>query len=334
MPSPAIAGLRFPHERVLLSRTKLAYVHLRNLLTDAKRDRAAKVFGYVAVWLPDGMLVLFLQEGEVVNATTSMDGIEWHAIPIAEAIARIPPEPELGEICFHEADDEQLACMWEAQHQPDEAWPAELDPTNARALFPYLRATTWDGMMEIVRDGSRHYLVFRDGSVVRTFLADDSQGPIPSRVLALFEPTRQGGRVRVRRWNVPPALPVQASPALIAAYRDLMRRLVDRLHLGGSAGAHDLADSARHMLVEQHPVLAHFRVAPPGVMLTPPTRDPVVSSRALTSAIAAWVGELLFATSDYGGATPESVLAELTRERRHMLQSAGFFELLPWTVTF
>ena len=24
----------------------------------------------------------------------------------------------------------------------------------------------------------------------------------------------------------------------------------------------------------------------------------------------------------------------LTRERRHMLQSAGFYELLPWTVTF
>jgi len=31
----ALAGLRFPHERILLPRTKLAYVHLRNLLIDA-----------------------------------------------------------------------------------------------------------------------------------------------------------------------------------------------------------------------------------------------------------------------------------------------------------
>ena len=31
---------RFPHERVLLPRTKLAYVHLPNLLSDAKRDRS------------------------------------------------------------------------------------------------------------------------------------------------------------------------------------------------------------------------------------------------------------------------------------------------------
>lgn len=328
MPAPAIAGLRFPHERILLSRTKLAYVHLRNLITDAKRDRAARVFGYVAIWLPDGLVVLYMQEGEVVNATFSADGDQWHAMPIAEAIAKVPGEPEFGEICFHECDDEQLACMWQAQHQETEAWPAELTVTDARSLFPYLRATTWDGMLEIVKDGSRHFLVFRDGSVVRTFIADDSQGPVPARVLKLFEPSRFGGKLRVRRWGVPPALPAQASPALIAAYRDLLARLMERLRAGGSEGAYELAESARTMLVERHPVLAQLRV---GVA---PTRDPVVSSEALTGAVAAWVGELLFATSDFGGATPESVLAELTRERRHMLQSAGFYERLPWTVTF
>ena len=333
MPAPAIAELRFPHERILLGRTKLAYVHLRNLLTDAKRDRAARVFGYVAIWLPDGMVMLYLQEGEVVNATWSTDGDRWQPMAIAEAIAKAPPEPELGEICFHEADDEQLACMWEAQHAPADEWPAELNASDPRSLFPFLRASTWDGMMEIVKDGERHYLIFRDGSVVRTFLADDSQGPVPARVLKLFDPSRHGGKTRSRRWNIPPALPVQASPALIGAYRDLVRRLVDRLHSGGSAGAREVAESARTVLVERHPVLQYFPLGRAGT--TPvPTRDPVVSPDALTPAIAAWVGELLFATSDYGGATPESVLSDLTRERRHMLQSAGFYELLPWTVTF
>ena len=334
MPSPTIAGLRFPHERILLGRTKLAYVHLRNLLTDAKRDRAARVFGYVAIWLPDGVLLLYMQEGEVVNATHSHDGVTWQAISIADAVAKVPAVPELGEVCFHEAEDEQLACMWEAQHGAVDPWPAELDAGDPRALFPYLRATTWDGMIEIAKDGARHYLVFRDGSVVRTFLADESQGPVPARVLKLFDPSRHGGRTQARRWNVPPALPVQASPALIAAYRDLMKRLVERLRAGGSEGAHELAESARRVLMERHPVLACFRLGAPGH--TPvPMHDPVVTPEALTPAIAAWVGELLFATSDFsGGATPESVLSELTRERRHMLQSAGFYELLPWTVTF
>ena len=333
MPAHAIAGLRFPHERILLGRTKLAYVHLRNLLTDAKRDRSARVFGYVAIWLPDGIIVLYLQEGEVVNATHSVDGDTWNAMAIAEAIAHIPPEPELGDICFHEADDEQLACMWESQHAPTEPWPAELEINDPRTLFPYLRATTWDGMIEITKDAARHYLIFRDGSVVRTFLADDSEGPVPARVLKLFDPSPRGGKVRARRWNVPPALPVQAPPALIGAYRDLVRKLVEHLEARGSGGARELAESARGMLVERHPVLMYFPLAVRGQ--TPvPTRDPVVTQDMLTPAIAAWVGEVLMAASDYGSSSPESVLAELTRERRHMLQSAGFYELLPWTVTF
>lgn len=333
MPAHAIAGLRFPHERILLGRTKLAYVHLRNLLTDAKRDRTGRVFGYVAIWLADGIVVLYLQEGEVANATHSMDGETWHPIAIAEAIAKVPPEPESGDICFHEADDEQLACMWEAQHTPADPWPAELDIDNPRVLFPYIRATTWDGMMEIAKDGARHYLVFRDGSVVRTFLADDSEGPVPARVLKLFDPSPRGGKVRARRWNVPPALPMQASPALIGAYRDLIRRIVEHLQSSGSSAARELAESARAMLVERHPVLMYFPIGLPGH--TPvPARDPVVTPQLLTPAIAAWVGELLLATSDYGSTSPELVLSELTRERRHMLQSAGFYELLPWTVTF
>ena len=44
MPS-TVAGLRYPHTRVLLPRTRLAYVHLRNLLTDAKRDRSRARLG-------------------------------------------------------------------------------------------------------------------------------------------------------------------------------------------------------------------------------------------------------------------------------------------------
>src|SRR5258707_15820332 len=111
---PAIvAGLRFPYSRVLLPRTRLAYVHLHNLLTDAKRDRSARLSGYVAVWLPEEFVVLYLQAGEEVNATV-MDGKGWRPVEISSAPKRIPEEPEYGEICFHEAADDHLASMFYA----------------------------------------------------------------------------------------------------------------------------------------------------------------------------------------------------------------------------
>src|SRR5476649_8589 len=118
---PISAAQRFPHTRVLLPRTRLAYVHLRNLLSDAMRDRGARVSGYVAIWLPEELIILYMQGGQLVNATTC-DAKGSRAISTARALERVPPEPEYGEISFCEAEDEQLDCMFATQTAPPVAW--------------------------------------------------------------------------------------------------------------------------------------------------------------------------------------------------------------------
>src|SRR5207247_1939002 len=120
---------RFPHARVLLPRTRLAYVHLRNLLSDAMRDRSARVAGYVAIWLPEELIVLYMQSGELVNATIC-DARGSCAVSIASALGRVPPEPEYGEITFCAADDEQLDCMFVSQTMAAESWPERFAVTD------------------------------------------------------------------------------------------------------------------------------------------------------------------------------------------------------------
>ena len=102
-----VTGLHYPSLRVLLPRTRLAYVNLKNLLGDAKRDRQARVSGYVAIWLPEELLILYLQRGEPVNACHN-DGQGFQPIALGAAIDMVPAEPEYGEITFCEAEDEQL----------------------------------------------------------------------------------------------------------------------------------------------------------------------------------------------------------------------------------
>src|SRR6266567_6299739 len=159
----ATTGLRFPSSRVLLPRTRLAYVHLHNLLTDAKRDRTARVSGYVAIWLPEELVLLYLLGGEVVNAT-ERNGRAVRAVAIASALEKVPIEPEYGEICFHEADEEQLACMYVTQAAAPEPWPPGIGVHDPATLFPYLSALTFDGIVEIVANESVNYLVFRNGT--------------------------------------------------------------------------------------------------------------------------------------------------------------------------
>ena len=318
----SISSLRFPYDRILLQRTKLAYVHLPHLLTDAKRDRSARVFGYVAIWLPEELIVLYLQEGEVVNATrTTVERREPAAI--AEALAAIPAEPELGEICFHECSDEQLACMFTALTTPPVPWPAEVNPADPAALFPYLMSTTFDGMIEVSVAGICNYLIVRDGEVERAFVYGRN-GVAPAEAIDRLFAEPRSAAINVRRWDVPPALPVQASPGLIRAYREVAISVVRELAANGQESAPLLAEQARQKLVPAHSALEHFTIG------ERPMRDPSEDVELVTTAIAVWLTELIWAGMDHGRLTPEKLLGDVTRDRRHLFQSAGFFDRLPW----
>ena len=322
MPLPANT-LHYPVERVLLQRTRLAYVHLRNLLTDAKRDRAARVYAYVMVWLPEELLLLFLQEGEVVNATATADGAHFRALPIGEALGKVPSAAEFGDICFHCADDEQLATMYWSQVLVPVAWPTELLLDDASAVLAFLHATMHDGVVEVLADGGVNYVVFRQGVATRGFFAYRADGSAEQRLRALLDPAR---KAMVQLWPVPPALPVQVPPALIRAYRELMAAVVKRLVESGTDGAPAVAEHARHMLLERHPALERFSLQHPN------PRDPVTETAALSAAIAAWLGELLWTAVPADGSSPERIIAELTSDRRHVFQSAGLFDALPWKI--
>jgi hypothetical protein len=318
-------GLRFPFSRVLLPRTRLAYIHLANLLTDAKRDRAARISGYVAISLPDELVILYLLRGEVANATVR-DARGAHAIPIVSAIEKVPHEPEYGEIYFHEADVEQLTCMFAAETTPPEPWPDGMTAHDPATLFPYLMSTTFDGLIEIIANECVNYLVFKNGSVARAFLSSSHHGTVVDRVAKLFAREGRVGDLVVARWGVPRPLPVQAPPALVQAYRELTATLVQSLVDQGRESAPAIAEHARKNLVALHPVLDGFSYS------GRPTKEPLADTAGLTSAVAAWIRDVMFAAVDPDALSPDAFLRELTWDRRHMFQSAGLFDQIPWKV--
>ncbi|MEO8620844.1 MAG: hypothetical protein ABI625_07255 [bacterium] len=318
-----VAGLRYPHTRVLLPRTRLAYVHLRNLLTDAKRDRAARVSGYVAIWLPEEFLVLYLQQGELVNACLH-DGREFHVVATSAAVEKVPSEPEYGEICFCEAEDEQISCMYTTQTTAPTPWPPELRSNEPSSLFPYLMATTFDGLVEISVDGEANYLLFRHGAAHTAYLSGGKAGTLIERVSRLFDRDRRALHVTVRHWPDVQPLPAQAASGLVQAYRDLTTSLVLRLVADGRESAPAIAEHARQTLVTAHPSLDGFSFN------GRPYRPVVADAESLTDAIAALISEILWTAGTQEEDGPEQMLRELTHERRHLFASAGLFDRLSW----
>jgi hypothetical protein len=321
MPAHA-AQLRYPHGRVLLGRTKLAYVHLRNLLGDAKRDRTARIAGYVGIWLPEEFIILFLREGEVVNAVrVTPRGNE--AIAIASALARIPAEPEFGEIAFLEAPVDLLVCMYHALVSPSESWPADFAAGDPRVLFPHLRDQKFSGLVEVVNRDTANYLVFHDGLVEQTYVADDNGSGRTEQLSRIFGPTTPRPRARVRAWPSPLRMPAQAPAALVLAYRELIERMYSELGSYGVPVPSAIGERVRDALLPRHPSLRQFAAGAKA-------EDPADDGEEVTAAVAAWVTETIREALDGDDDAALSVVKAAARERRHMLHAAGFLSALPW----
>lgn len=134
----------------------------------------------------------------------------------------------------------------------------------------------------------------------------------------------------VRRWEGPTPLPQQAAPALIQAYRELASSIVTRLVSEGGDGAPAVAEAARQALLPAHPALRAFAPSALDSRLARGTTEP---AEAVTAAVSTWVTELLW-TAASDGPGPETLLGDASRERRHVFQSAGFFDRLPWKVAW
>src|SRR2546430_6363368 len=105
-----LADLQFPQVNRLIHRTRLAFIHLDNLLAYAKRDRDGRIDGYLAAHLPDECLLLLFRKGEAVNAA-SLHTAGPQVITTTEGLKRIRAEGERGDLTYCAAAVEQLARM-------------------------------------------------------------------------------------------------------------------------------------------------------------------------------------------------------------------------------
>ena len=330
MNSPVrLADLTFPQVNRLIHRTRLAFIHLDNLLAFGKRDRDGRVDGYITAHLPDECLLVFFRKGEAVNAAT-LHPAGRQVVTITEALKRMRAEVERGDLAYCAAPMEQLAWMYQSCAVPLQ--PRAVDAGSPGALFPALQQEQVTGVLELISDGRVSYARFEDGRFVGGYYCDKpDEQPVGQFFETQFHAASGGAAPAISAVLFPAAaeLPQQAPNALINTYRELYWRIVDEVEKEFPGEAKRRAQKVSAGILEQHKVIGILSAARGAE-----TPDAVVQPEELAAALMDWSRQLLQGVEVIMPGTAPKILREATREHRYVLQSAGFYGQLPWPVTW
>ena len=322
--------LDFPSTGKFIARTRMAFIHLDNVLAYAKRDRDGMVDAYLAAYLPEELILLFFRKGEIVNAATlRSDG--RRLIPIAEALKRMKAETERSEVSYNQAPMEQLLWMYSACNSPPKS--RFIDAGQPEKFFDVFRTEVFDGVVELVIDGGVNFLRFVGGVFTGGHLIDQPPGINADKyLLKLLTPAPgQPPRDVVAHDLVAVVreLPVQALPTQVKLFREVQAKILaaaDKELMGEAKRKHERVSTSLKAL---HPALELLAAPEYGA---PPNL--VVTGEELTAAFAAWTAKLLQDVELVAPGGAMAVLKEATKENRHQLQASGYFDRLPWKVTW
>src|SRR2546428_1033796 len=324
-----LAELTFPQVNRLIHRTRLAFIHLDNVLGFAKRDRDGRVDGYLTAYLPDECLLMFFRKGEAVNAAT-LHTSGRQVVTITEALNRMRAEVERGELAYCVAPLEQLAWMYQSCAAP--AQPRLLDPDQPDAVFPALAQEQVTGVIELISSGRVSYLRFDAGRFAGGYFCDKPEETTVAKFLeGQFHRGADGKLPSLSAIAFPAVseLPAQAPDALINTYRELYWRIVDEVEKEFPGEARRRAQRVSAGIMSTHHVLAVLSV-PRGAEIP----DAVVQPEELSNALTDWSLQLLEGVEVMMPGTAPKILKEATKEHRYVLQSAGFYGRLPWQVAW
>jgi hypothetical protein len=318
----------FPYETAFLSRTRLSYINLPGLLSDAKRDRSARVSGFVNILLGEVCYLVFVRDGEPFHAARlSPAGRE--PVPLSEVLRLVAEQigtGEAGHIGYYQASEAQLRAMLATLLNT----PLPLDGFDPRfpdQLFPTLLERGASGVLELCDHRGFHYLVLEDGCYRWGFFSGREAGvSVADFMASVFAGGSQG--LGVSLFPLLEELPVQAPPGLLQAYAELLAGVHRELTVDlGEEEVAELFAAGRDRVRPRHAEVDLVSVE--GV----PSSERVLSPAALAEAFSALLTEVLGEASNRDSIDPTDVLERAAGERRYVLLEQGLFHRLPWPVT-
>lgn len=315
--------MRFPTGTPHLQNAKLSFVNFDSILRDSKVERASKISGLITVLYPDATELLFLRQGEPVNAAR-FTRTDRSIIPISEAIDKAKKSP-VGTVSIYEVADELLAMILATFNTKPAVEAVDAAETEPDTVLEKFASTKFTGFVELRRGVELSYVRFDGGKPVHGYFSgrpgDEVSEEILRKYLALRDP--EGGSVKLDIYEVTPERIEQATPALISLFLKMMNAMIQEYGaLVGPILAEKTLHSSRELAAKEFSLLTDFVIDKDLTV----SGEPLASPDDLSRAFAAWTDILVDAFRAVLGDRAEEVFASATKDFRFALKSTTFSE--------
>jgi len=310
--------MKLPRGRPIIENTRLEFINLANVLSAAKRERAHRISGYIAINYHDILELIFLNQGEAFNAARITPD-KREIVSISEIVEKAR-KASIGTLSEYATDEMLLKLIISSITLKPLKAHIDLTRIQPRIFIEKLKSTKFNGFiwMRLARDES--FVCFENGVIPACYIAGRADKALEEEIYPILMKPETMVAVFDR---IEKAIAEQATPAQVEMFCKIFTALLKNYaHPLGQSLVLRTAMSAKTIAQKEFPFIEKFRIESDLSLYG----EVVVEPKSFSQGMARMFDLLYESFSTFLGKESEVIARKILTDYRYALKSLQFFD--------
>ena len=213
--------MKLPRGRPIIENTRLEFINLANVLSAAKRERAHRISGYIAITYHDILELIFLNQGEAFNAARITQD-KREIVPIGEVVEKAR-KAVIGTLSEYATDEILLKLIISSIVLKPIRSQVDLSRIQPRIFIEKLKSSKFNGFIWLQLGREESFVYFENGAIPACYLAGRADRTLEEEMYPIL--TKAETKVAIFD-RVEKAIAEQATPAQVEMFCKIFTALL------------------------------------------------------------------------------------------------------------
>ncbi len=309
--------MKLPRGRPIIENTRLEFINLANVLSAAKRERAHRISGYIAITYHDILELIFLNQGEAFNAARiTQDRRE--IVPIGEVVEKAR-KSVMGTLSEYATDEILLKLIISSIVLKPLRTQVDLTRIQPKIFIEKLKNSKFNGFIWLQLGREESFVYFENGAIPACYIAGRADKAIEEEIYSLL--AKPETRVAIFD-RIDKAIAEQATPAQVEMFCKIFTALLKGYaHPLGQSLVLRTALSSKENAQKEFPFIEKFQIESDLSF----HGEVVVEPKTFAQGMARMFDLIYESFSTFLGKESEVIAKKVLADYRYALKSLQFF---------